>query len=205
MTTMGSRRVAFSLVVLTVGLGDCFACTNYEPPDVANYGPPNGLSQKVANAPPSDGGAGSSSGGSTGDSGTPGASNVACVTAGGSIVSDAGCSVSWSKDLFPKFQSGGAWNCAGSSCHGGASTPPTLTGDAHAFYTTLANYKGTVTSGTQAGQTYFNPCSTDPGQSTFVCNLKPTGYCGSLGMPLGITVANPGPIATWVACGAPEN
>ena len=74
-----------------------------------------------------------------------------------------------------------------------------------AFYTTLANYKGTVTSGTQAGQTYFNPCSTDPGQSTFVCNLKPTGYCGSLGMPLGITVANPGPIATWVACGAPEN
>jgi hypothetical protein len=187
------------------------ACGNYDPPDVAKYGPPNGLNQKVASAPPPSNDAGTPGNdagtppASGGDSGPAPGSNLACVLAGGTLVASTTCSVSWSKDLYPKMQSGGAWNCAGSSCHASAGTPPTLSGDAHAFYTTLANYTATVTSGAQAGQPYFNPCSTDPTKSTFVCNLEPTGYCGALGMPLGASVADPTSIATWVGCGAPEN
>jgi hypothetical protein len=201
---MGSRRVLGGLFALMAGLASSTACGNYDPPDVAKYGPPNGLNQKVANAPPAatDSGTPPASGGDSGPAAGP---TYACVVAGGTLVPATTCSVSWSKDLFPKMQSGGAWNCAGSSCHASASTPPVLTGDAHAFYTTLANYTGTVTSGAQAGQPYFNPCSTDPTKSTFVCNLQPTGFCGMLGMPLGTPVANPAPIATWVGCGAPEN
>jgi hypothetical protein len=202
--------------MLTVGLGAAVACTNYEPPDVANYGPPNGINGKTPNGPsatgtsspagPSPSGEGGTSSGA--DAGTgPAASTLACVTAGGTLVPAGTCSVSWSKDIFPKMQSGGAWNCAGSSCHASASTPPVLSGDAHAMYTTLANYTGTVTSGAQAGQPYFNPCSVDPTKSTFVCNVQATGPCGSLGMPLGVPIAAAGQtaISTWVACGAPEN
>lgn len=219
--TMASRRVLGGLLLLAVGSGAAIACTNYEPPDVANYGPPNGINGKTPNGPPaaaptgtgtsnpppsSDGGGAPA--GDSGGGGPPPASNLACVTAGGTLVADAGCAVSWSKDIFPKMAAGGAWNCAGASCHA-AGNPPVLPADAHGMYTTLTAYTGTATTGAQAGQYYFNPCSTDPAKSTFSCNLQPaaSGGCGSLQMPLGITVAAAGmtAVSTWVACGAPEN
>jgi hypothetical protein len=195
------------------------ACGNYAPPDVANYGPPNSLGQKVPGtpqsedsgssaAPPSGGsGGGADSGVAPADGGAPAAAAVACVTAGGTLVAPATCSVSWKTDIYPKMQSGGAWNCASASCHGpGSVTQPVLSGTTEAsFYNVLANYTGTVLSGTGAGQTYFNPCSTDPTKSEFVCNTQSSGACGAAAMPLGAPIASTTAIATWVACGAPEN
>jgi hypothetical protein len=195
------------------------ACGDYAPPDVANYGPPNSLGQKVPGTPPgedagssapppSSGSGGGDSGAVTGgDGGAPAAPAVACVTAGGTLVAPATCSVSWKTDIYPKMQNGGAWNCASASCHGaGSVTQPVLSGTTEAsFYTVLANYTGTVASGTGAGQTYINPCSTDPTKSEFVCNTQASGACGAAAMPLGAPVASPTAIATWVACGAPEN
>jgi hypothetical protein len=73
-----------------------------------------------------------------------------------------------------------------------------------AFYDALANFT-TINS-----LPYFNPCSTDPTKSTFVCNTSTTGTCGTGVMPLlggtgAMTDAGLAEIATWVACGAPQN
>jgi hypothetical protein len=51
---------------------------------------------------------------------------------------------------------------------------------------------------------YINPCSTDPTKSSFLCDTLPTGACGDT-MPLGTGLADAGTLATWIACGAPEN
>jgi hypothetical protein len=195
-------------------LGAAAACSNYVPPDVANYGPPNGLTGKTPAAPSGggssggggSGSSGSSSGGSSDDAG-PGSQGAYCVTTlGQTLVTATTCSVSWSNDLYPKMQSGGAWNCASSACHG-TSQAPVLTGTADSFYTTLESYTGTVSSGAGAGQPYINPCSTDPTKSEFVCNTQTMGFCGLAGMPLGLTITPAGlaDIATWVGCGAPQN
>ena len=88
------------------------------------------------------------------------------------------------------------------ACHA-AHAPAPLPGPQSAFYTTLANFTQTVTTGTGAGQPYINPCSTNPTLSEFVCNTQSTGPCGLAGMPLGTPIADAGAITTWVACGAP--
>jgi hypothetical protein len=186
------------LLLITVAVGAAIGCSNYVPPDVANYGPPNGLGGKTVPVPADDD-AGSGSGTTP-----PAGGAYACVTAGGSLV-DAGCSVSWSNDIYPKMESGGAWDCGSSACHG--VTPPVLATSSHDYYVALANYTAAVASGTGAGEPYINPCSTDPTKSDFVCNTKTTGYCGTQPMPLGLPIASAGlaELATWVACGAPEN
>jgi hypothetical protein len=206
---MGSRRVLGGLFVLSVCVGAAVACSNYEPPDVANYGPPNGIDGKTPNSPsasgtstpPSSGGDGGAASG--GEGGTP-AVSYAC---GAPIAQTTPCSVSWKADIYPKMVAGGTWNCAGTgACHASA-TQPVLAGDAHSFYTTLANYTGTTTNAPYASEPYLNPCSTDPAKSTFVCNTQATTPCGLAGMPLGQPIAAAGltAISTWVACGAPEN
>ena len=208
-----AQRVSFGACVLALaGLGLAVACSNYVPPDVSPYGPPNGL--KSSPTPPSgssSSSSGSSSGGTTGtgedagggssgDGGTPmmGAVTYAC----GTPLADAGaCSISWTKDIYPKMAGGGTWNCGGASpCHGGTQAP-VLTGDEHSYYTTLANYTGTAAD----GHPYFDPCSTVAANSDFLCNVSSTGTCGAALMPLGAAIADTSSIATWVGCGAPEN
>jgi hypothetical protein len=87
---------------------------------------------------------------------------------------------------------------AAASCHGGSGLPA-FSGTASQVYQTLSNYNAINS------LYYFNPCSTDPTQSTFVCNTSTT-TCESempLGAPLGTAAQTE--IATWVACGAPQN
>ncbi len=221
---MGSNRALDGLFRLTLAATSAFAlsagalgCGNYTPPDVANYGPPNGLNQKNPAAPPSEDagssstttppanedGGGGSGGTSTGEGGTTPTATYACVSAGGTLLTPGTCSVSWKTDIYPKMESGGAWNCASASCHGaGSVTQPVLAGTTEqSFYTALANYTGT----TSAGLPYFNPCSTDPTKSEFACNTASSNACGAAAMPLGAPIADTSAISTWVACGAPEN
>jgi hypothetical protein len=204
-------------ILFAAALGVAAACSDSEPPDVPNYGPPNGITGQTPN-PPVTGGSGSGSGGGTtpedagttptGDGGTVGTptTTFACQTAGGTIVDGGPCSVSWSQTIYPAMQATGAWGCAATgACHGGT-TKPVLTGTtASSFYTSLANY--TLVPGN--ANPYFNPCSTDPTKSAFLCSVSPTGTCGSL-MPLAggvgaMTDAGLANIATWVACGSPQN
>jgi hypothetical protein len=75
-----------------------------------------------------------------------------------------------------------------------------LSGDEHSYYATLANYADQA----NGGAPYINPCSTDPTKSSFLCDTYPTGSCGDK-MPLGSGLQDAGILATWIACGAPEN
>jgi hypothetical protein len=204
---MGSLRVALGfLCVVGAGVGGAIACSNYVPPDVANYGPPNGIDGKQPNGPGTSSGSGSSSGssssgGSSGDGGTSSGGTPTVTYACGTPIDGGPCAVSWSQTIYPAMQAGGAWGCAGgSSCH--TVIQPTLSGSASAVYTTMANYTGIN------NLPYFNPCSTDPTKSTFVCNTATT-TC-SVQMPTvggtgAMTDAGLAEIAAWVACGAPQN
>ena len=158
-----------------------------------HYGPPSGLTGKSPPAP--SGGSGDSGTGpvTTGDSG--GTPNGIC---GGSGPIDGGaCAVTWTS-IQLKMTAAGAWKCADANCHGPAANKPPLTGVAHTDYLTLSAYKIN-------GLPYLNPCSTDPAKSTFACNTG--GTCGSLKMPVGtpLTAAEEADLATWAACGSPEN
>ncbi len=207
---MASRTPLGALLGLASSFAIAAACTNYTPPDVAAYGPPNGLGGKHPTAPgTSSSGGGSSSGGAvsedagTAPSGDGGGTTPTVTYACGTPLPASTCAVSWQNDIYPNMQPNAAWNCASSSCHGaGSVTQPVLSGTtSHSFYVTLANFTGT----TSAGTPYLNPCSTDPTKSDFLCNVTSTNVCGTAQMPLGIAIADTSKIATWVACGAPEN
>jgi hypothetical protein len=214
---MGSRGALGCLFALLCGVGTAAACADSEPPDVPNYGPPNdplqgktplGPNGSNQTAPSGEDAAASSSsgGGSSSGSGSGGTvTTFACETGGATIVDGGPCTVSWSTTIYPAIQ--GAWGCsAATPCH--ASTAPVMTGSASAVYATLANY----TSATVLGNNnpYINPCSTAPAESNFVCNTQAAGTTGACGnaMPLvggPLTAAATTEIATWVACGAPQN
>jgi hypothetical protein len=118
--------------------------------------------------------------------------------------------VSFAADIYPKMISGGTWNCASplTGCHGGTQTPSfaaPVAQTATGYYAVLANYA----LADDANLLYVNPCSTDPTKSGFACNtLAPaaTGVCG-ISMPSGspMSATDQQTIATWVACGAPNN
>lgn len=219
---MASRRSLAGLLVLMVGVATAIACGDTEPPDVPTYGPPNGIAGKSPQCPAGvtcptgssgggSSGSGSSGGGSSGSSSGGGSSgsssggtsssgpSYACTISGGSIVDAGPCSVSWLTTIWPAMQ--GAWGCASATCHGGGTDPP-MDGTASQAYATLADYTAVNS------EPYFNPCSTSASASAFVCNTALTGTCG-IQMPLasGGTISDAGltEIATWVACGAPEN
>jgi hypothetical protein len=214
---MGSRSVALGSILFAAALGVAAACADSEPSDVPNYGPPGGIVGKSPD-PPVTGGSGSGSGGgttedagtaATGDGGSVGTptTTFACQTGGTPLVDGGPCTVSWSQTIYPAMQATGAWGCAATgACHGTGNVAPNLSGTtSSSFYTVLANY--TLVPGN--ANPFFNPCSTDPTKSTFVCNTSPTGTCGNL-MPLAggvgtMTDAGLAEIATWVACGAPQN
>ena len=79
---------------------------------------------------------------------------------------------------------------------------------ATSFYAALANYN--LSSDTPPAP-YVNPCSIDPTKSGISCNTigaTTAGVCGQsmpLGAAQGVGTADEAKIATWVACGAPNN
>jgi hypothetical protein len=196
---MNARPVlgaAFALVVANLA---AFACSDYTPPDVPSYGPPNALGVKSPAQPSASGDSGSQPAG--GDSGGGSSASVLCVTAGGTLVAAGTCAVSWKTDIYPKMQAGGAWGCAGAApCH--STTAPVLTGDEHTVWLAMANFADPRNNNVP----YINPCSTstDATKTSFVCDTLPTGSCGDA-MPLGTGLTNGADIATWVTCGSPEN
>ncbi len=134
--------------------------------------------------------------------GTGGAAPVptACVPAG--YVSDANCAVKWSTDILPLMKT---LSCSGATCHKPGANgqppnkPPIDDTAADATYAALLEYK-------IGGIPYFNPCSKNPDQSSFVCNTTAAKVCGQVMPPgIGVSGANAQKIATWVACGAPKN
>jgi hypothetical protein len=132
----------------------------------------------------------------------------------GTCAVDAGCAVSWKTDIFAGMLdvSTGA-NCTGALCHGGGIGNLTLSPGMPA-----AAYTAVTTFSLVGGQAYIVPC--DKAGSGMLCNMKtdadagadagtnPFGTCGSQ-MPLsGATDLTPDQIdkiATWIACGAPNN
>ncbi len=126
---------------------------------------------------------------------------------GGSSGGDAGgCSVSFTRDIFPNMKAGGAWQCASASCHASGVNTPMLTDDAAQIYNALSTFKLLPPA---PDLPYILPCVTDEKKSAFVCNIT-TANCG-IQMPLttgGATVPTTHQIAqikTWVACGAEFN
>jgi hypothetical protein len=210
---MSSSRFLLSGVsFLVLGGAVVLACSGDAP---TTYGPPSGLQGKspaeaFTNNGDDDGGGGGNGGGNGNGNGggNGGGGDAGCGGAG--PIDGGACAVKWSTDIYPKMTAGGAWKCADTNCHGGNATPPIISGtSASAAYTALVNY-GLIADTTKH---YFNPCSTDPAQSAFVCNTTTPSTCGALGMPSLATppgAAAPTPteltqIATWVGCGAPEN
>ncbi|MGO9715313.1 MAG: hypothetical protein ACLQBL_41075 [Polyangiaceae bacterium] len=214
---MGSRGALGCLFVLLFGFGTAAACSDSEPPDVPTYGPPGALGSQSPDPPSgvtssssgSSSGTASSSGSGSGSSSGSGSGGTvttfACETGGVTIVDGGPCTVSWSTTIYPAIQ--GAWGCsAAAPCH--TTEPPVMTGSASAVYASLANYTSASLLGNN--NPYINPCSTAPAESNFVCNTQATGTTGLCGtsMPLvggPLTAAATTEIATWVACGAPQN
>jgi len=202
---MTNRTFLRALVGVSLGVGAHVACSNYVPPDVPNYGPPNGLSGKAPDTP--TGGGDDAGGGTTPEDagGSTGATPLLCQTSGGTIVDGGACAVSFTTQIYPKMQAGGTWNCAGIvGCHGGSAIAPVLNGTtAQSFYDAMANMSFTYVT---PAVPYVNPCSTSPTSSALACSVASTGTCGNL-MPLGTAMpaADQTTIATWVACGAPFN
>jgi hypothetical protein len=174
------------LASLGVALLLLWACGSTEE---VKFGGPNALSKDKA--PPTPGENGTvTDGGISGEAG-------ACTPAG-----DGSCTVSWSKDLVPLFGEDGGWGCSkGGSCHGGAASPPINNNDPKQAYDQLRAYKGI------RNTPYINPCSLNPDDSTFKCNLSAApATCGSP-MPKG-TAALPADmqkLETWLRCGSPNN
>lgn len=132
-----------------------------------------------------------------------GASFDASAVCEGGTPPDAGCTVSYTKDIWPMMAATGVWKCADSNCHGGTALNPYINDPASA-YANLIAYKIN-------GKPYVNPCTTDPSKSTFVCNLD--GTCGQQAMPVPDSSKNLmpavatdiGKVRSWMQCGAPFN
>ncbi len=151
------------------------------------YGPHSGLSKSnLPNPPPAEGGTNTDGG-------------LSC----GTPVDAGTCSVSYATDIWPKMQ--GTWHCSDAKCHGANVNQPTMLDSPDDAYAALLAYKvGT--------RPYFNPCSTDPDASSFICNIS-SPACGTAQMPFPDNTLGSGPMSggdfslveTWVQCGAPKN
>ena len=114
-----------------------------------------------------------------------------------------GCTVSWSKDIYPKMAAGQSLDCADGNCHGaGSATLPSIPGDnATTAWNSLANY---IDPGSP--KPYVDICSKNADDSAFKCNLS--GACLSAKMPLppgAATQDDLDKINSWLSCGAPNN
>jgi len=117
--------------------------------------------------------------------------------------------VSWTNQIFPNMTSAGPWKCANSLCHGGVQPPKMTDNDPVATYNSLVGF--TATDAT--GRPFILPCSVDPAQSAFECNVSPTPPNCGLGSPMPLTTtggtvltaAQFGQLDTWIKCGAPRN
>ena len=110
------------------------------------------------------------------------------------------CKVSFSENLWPRFQVDGGWRCAAPACHGGTQAPPI---DAATPESTLA----TLRAYTLEGHPYLAPATDgggDPTKSAIYCNLARS--CG-VAMPPSPALAPTEVCAleTWIRCGAPDN
>jgi hypothetical protein len=158
------------------------------------YGPPGGLENAKFPTP-------TSTTTSTGtDGGTPPPSDAG-VTDGSTPQS---CTVKFSTDIFPKMQPNGNWKCSTAGCHN-VTNPIIDQNNAGTAYTSLTGYTIVGT-----GKPYVNPNSTDPAQSTIVCNMTTPSTCGAELMPKAgtgtpATTAEMTTITTWLQCGAPNN
>jgi hypothetical protein len=211
-----SSLVGFGTLLVSFCAGVAAACSNYTPPDVPDYGPPNGIDGKHPLAPDeTDAGSGittptggedAGGAGSGGDSstGTGGGFTPDCVSQQqGTLAASGTCSVSFATDIFPNLGATGAWQCAASGCHGtkGGVAPYISGATASAMYDTIQ----AITAGTNP---LIDPCTTDPTKSTLVCSTA--GTCGGA-MPLtsggatALTSTQAQQVATWVGCGAPNN
>lgn len=150
-----------------------------EPVD-ASFGNPNGLDRK--NLPGEGGTEPLVCGDGDGDGGAGGL--------------DGGCP-SFATDIFPYFQANGKWRCADGTCHGGTSAPPVAGDDPTSCLSSLK----AISIG---GKAYLAEGTTDPNESTLLCNLQ--GTCGSkMPKPPGAdpTTAELCIVEAWLKCGAP--
>ena len=179
------RRVLGFGVVVAASVGAVLVACDLEVD--TKYGPHSGLSKNnLPTPPPSDASI-------TKDGG------LAC----GTPVDAGACSVTYSGDIWPKMQ--GTWHCSDAKCHGANANSPFGLDTADDAYNVLLNYM-------IANKPYFNPCSTDPDASSFVCNIS-NPNCGNAQMPFPDGTLNSGPmsgsdlqkVTTWVQCGAPKN
>jgi hypothetical protein len=173
------------------------------------FGPPNGLVGRSPPVPGSSGGSGSSGGGSGSSSGSSsgGSSGGSSGSSGGSGSSsgstgDGGqmtqsCTVSWTTDIYPSFETTGSGTCATAACHGGTNPPTMVDGDPTTTYNNLSKYPIN-------GNDYVGGAT-----PAIECNLGiTTPLCGLAQMPeapgaLGSNVLTA--ISTWVTCGSPDN
>jgi hypothetical protein len=112
------------------------------------------------------------------------------------------CTVSWASQVYPILESTGHGACGTSTCHGGATAPTIVDGNAGLTYTNLTAY-------TINGSKYVAAGNTNPTASSIQCNTGATQPACGLGvMPLApgaLTAADHTTIQTWLACGAPNN
>ena len=175
-------------LTLSAGVALVIACGS-DPP--SSYGNPNTLSKvnfpggnEAGIEPINCADAGVGGGGDGGGGGEGGA-----------------CVVSWSAQLFPKYQN--AWKCASADCHAPGKTAPELS-NANA---SAARQSLIGANTTKVKKPYLNPGSTDPNQSSIYCNLfracEPSMPQGGTSIPLS------GPelcqLEAWLRCGAPDN
>ncbi len=180
-------RVILALGVLAAAMLPLSAACSLE--SDSKFGNPSGLSHANLPSPAAAEGGAAPSTGSLCDGGGP--------------VDGGPCQISFAKDIWPMMSAAGVWACADSNCHGGTALNPFIN-DAPSAYANLVAYK-------IGGKAYINPCSTDPKQSTFVCNLQ--GTCGQQAMPIPDNTKNRplaiatdiGKVNTWLQCGAPFN
>jgi hypothetical protein len=120
---------------------------------------------------------------------------------GGKGAIDGGpCAVSFKTDIVPLL-TGASWACATSSCHAGTAAPKMTPGDDKQIWDSLRRES-------TGGKPYINPCSIDPGASSFECNLQAMGACGTK-MPFAPgtqpTEAELKKVRDWLTCGSPFN
>jgi hypothetical protein len=187
----------WAILLSTSGVGVFAACSEEAAP---SYGPPEQPGQTVMLPVPG------------GTAAQPSTDGGAPVDGGAVTECDAdasGCSVSWTKTLFPNLT--GALGCSHSGCHAPGAVPPTvIDADPAGTYSALAAFTATAPAGSPyGGEPFLEPCSSDPTRSTFLCSLSTPG-CGTP-MPLPTYGAQPlgdadlQSVAAWIACGAPYN
>lgn len=156
--------------------------------------------------------------GATGSGSGSSSSGSSSSSSSGSCMPDAGCTVSFTNDVFPILENKAM--CSASTCHApGAAQPPAMTpGDAKATLAVLLAHPFQE----DPGAPYIVPCN--PAASKMICNMRldtgnntnPFGPdClprmpkvlmaddGVADAPLSVTELNT--IAEWISCGAPDN